>query len=90
MHAPDVLVLQDMSQHGTRRARRIKELNQLIAKRAERQGIPVFMYLRAQILERFADQHGAMTKQKLAEATFAAGFADRRAEPDHFIVLEDR
>jgi hypothetical protein len=67
LHAPDVLVLQDMSEHGTRRARRIKELNQLIAEHAERRAIPVSTYSRAQILERFADHHG-MTKQRLAEA----------------------
>ena len=68
LHAPDVLVLQDMSEHGTRRARRIKQLNQLIAERAERQGIPVYTYSRAQVLERFANHQGAMTKQRLAEA----------------------
>src|SRR6266702_8886292 len=66
LHAPDVLVLQDMSEHGTRRAPRIQELNRRIAELAERRGILVRIYSRAQVIEYFAHR-GATTKQKIAE-----------------------
>src|SRR5712692_4196532 len=65
-HAPDVLVLQDMSERGTRRAPRIRELNQLIAEHAEMQGVVVFAYSRAQVIQYFQN-HGATTKQAIAE-----------------------
>ena len=39
LHSPDVLVLQDMSERGTRRARRIRELNR---RAAELAAIPLF------------------------------------------------
>jgi hypothetical protein len=54
LHTPDVLVLQDMSERGTHRARRIHDLKQLIAELAERRGVPVSTYSRAQVLEYFA------------------------------------
>jgi len=66
LHAPDVLILQDMSEHGTRRAPRIQELNNRIAELAERRGILVHMYSRTQVVEFFAHR-GATTKQKIAE-----------------------
>jgi len=67
LYAPDILVLQDMSQSSTRRAPRIQELNRRIAELAERRGMLVRMYSRAQVIEYFAHR-GATTKQKIAEA----------------------
>jgi hypothetical protein len=66
LHTPDVLVLQDMSERGTHRAPRIHDLNKLIAELAERRGVPVRMYSRAQVLAYFAHR-GAVTKQTIAE-----------------------
>ena len=67
LHTPDVLVLQDMSKHGTRRARRIRELNRRAAELADQRGVPVKTYSRAQVIEYFAE-FGAVTKHKIAEA----------------------
>jgi hypothetical protein len=67
LHTPDVLVLQDMSEHGTRRARRIRELNRRAAELADQRGVRVKMYSRAQVIEYFAEL-GAVTKHKIAEA----------------------
>src|SRR5438445_728739 len=55
LHTPNVLVLQDMSEHGTPRARRIQKLNSLIAKLADHLGIFVRTYSRAQVLEYFVE-----------------------------------
>jgi hypothetical protein len=66
LYAPDVLILQDMSQSGTHRAPRIHELNQRIAELADRRGVLVRMYSRAQVLQYFA-QRDATTKQTIAE-----------------------
>jgi hypothetical protein len=66
LHTPDVLVLQDMSERGTRRARRIRELNHHTADLAEQRGVLVSTYTRAQVVEYFAEL-GATTKQKIAE-----------------------
>jgi hypothetical protein len=66
LHVPDVLVLQDMSEQSTRRAPRIQELNRRIAELAERRGMLVHMYSRAQVIEYFA-RRSATTKQKIAE-----------------------
>jgi hypothetical protein len=55
LHTPDVLVLQDMSEKGTRRARRIRELNRDAAKLANRRNIDVRMYSRAQVVEHFRE-----------------------------------
>jgi hypothetical protein len=67
LHTPDVLVLQDMSKHGTRRARRIRELNRRAAVLADQRGVRVKTYSRAQVIEYFAEI-GAVTKYKIAEA----------------------
>jgi hypothetical protein len=67
LHSPDVLVLQDMSEHGTRRARRIRELNRRAAELADQRGVRVKTYSRAQVIEYFAEL-GAVTKHKIAEA----------------------
>jgi len=45
----EALVLQDMSAEGTRRSRRIRELNDAIAEYAETYGIPVITYSREQV-----------------------------------------
>ena len=67
LHTPDVLVLQDMSERGTRRARRIRELNRRAAELADQRGVRVKTYSRAQVVEYFAEL-GAVTKHKIAEA----------------------
>jgi hypothetical protein len=67
LHTPDVIVLQDMSARGTGRALRIQKLNSDIAELAERRGIVVRMYSRAELRESFAYHYGAMTKQRIAE-----------------------
>src|ERR1700688_4938667 len=67
LHTPDVLVLQDMSEHGTRRAPRIRELNRRAAELADQRGLRVKTYSRAQVIEYFAEL-GAVTKHKIAEA----------------------
>jgi hypothetical protein len=66
MHTPGVLVLQDMSERGTRRARRIRELNHYVADLAEQRGILVSTYSRARVVEYFAEL-GTATKQRIAE-----------------------
>jgi hypothetical protein len=66
LHTPDVLVLQDMSEQGTRRAPRIRELNYKVAEQAETFGMLIRFYSRAQIRERFL-QDGATTKSAIAE-----------------------
>jgi hypothetical protein len=67
LHTPDVLVLQNMSERGTRRARRIRELNRRAAELADQRGVLVKTYSRAQVIEYFAEL-GAATKHKIAEA----------------------
>jgi hypothetical protein len=66
-YTPDVLVLQDMSERGTRRARRIRELNRRVAELADQRGIGVKTYSRAQVVEYFAERDAA-TKHRIAEA----------------------
>lgn len=66
-YAPDALVLQDMSENGTRRASHIRSLNEAIALLAETQGIPTFLYSRAQVREQFAPM-AAYSKDAIAEA----------------------
>jgi hypothetical protein len=53
LHTPDVLVLQDMSENGTRRARRIRQLNREAAELAVQRNMQVRMYSRAQVVEHF-------------------------------------
>jgi hypothetical protein len=66
LHTPDVLVLQDMSRRGTRRAPRIQALNHQTLQLARRRGIPVRAFSRAQVIE-FFEEFGATTKQSIAE-----------------------
>ncbi|MBR1070299.1 hypothetical protein [Bradyrhizobium liaoningense] len=65
--APDVLVIQDISEQGTRRARWISKLNGSITELAKDRGIPVFAYSRAQVRAAFDEYGGPPTKQILAE-----------------------
>src|ERR1700730_9487939 len=67
LHTPDVMVLQDMSERGTPRARRIRELNRRAAELADQRGVRVKTYSRAQVIEYFAE-FGAGTKHTIAEA----------------------
>jgi hypothetical protein len=66
LHTPDVLVLQDTSEQGTRRAPRIRELNYRVAELAETHGTLVHAYSRAQVFKRFGER-GATTRQGIAE-----------------------
>ena len=66
LHTPDVVVLQDMSTRGTRRAPRIQALNRQTAQLAKRRGMPVRTYSREQVREYF-EAFGATTKQRIAE-----------------------
>jgi hypothetical protein len=63
---PDVIVLQDMSNPGTRRVPRIQELNRRMAELAHLRGIVVHKYSRARMLDHFMER-GGTTKQKMAE-----------------------
>jgi hypothetical protein len=62
---PDVLVIQDTSPQGTRRAPRIAELNARIAEVAQNRSIPVFSYSRDDLHSAFGDS--SQNKQALAE-----------------------
>jgi hypothetical protein len=66
LHMPDVVVLQNMSDRGTRRVTRIRELNQRIADLADLRSMAIHKYSRAQVLDYFVER-GATTKQKIAE-----------------------
>ena len=66
LHTPDVLVLQDMSRRGTRRAPRIQALNHQTLLLAKQRGVPVRSFSRAQVLDCF-EEFGATTKQRIAE-----------------------
>ncbi|MGY4197817.1 hypothetical protein [Bradyrhizobium sp. USDA 4520] len=63
-YAPDVLVVQDTSDQGTRRARWIRKLNGSIASLAKDRDIPIFAYSRDQVRDAFAS---CPNKQQLAE-----------------------
>ncbi|MCP1846812.1 MULTISPECIES: RuvC family protein [unclassified Bradyrhizobium] len=65
-YAPDVLVIQDTSKQGTRRARWIRKLNGSIAALAKDRDIPIFAYSRDQVRDAFA-RYGCPNKQSLAE-----------------------
>ncbi|HSE37313.1 MAG TPA: hypothetical protein VLG74_08430 [Blastocatellia bacterium] len=65
-YAPDLLVIQDTSPHGTRRVRWISILNASVAELAEDRGIPVFAYSRDQVRSAF-ECYGCPNKQSLAE-----------------------
>ena len=66
LHTPDMLMLQDMSRRGTRRAARIQNLNRQTLLLAKRRGVPVRTFSRAQVLDYF-EEFGATTKQRIAE-----------------------
>ncbi len=66
-YRPDVLVLQDMSENGTRRVSRIRRLNNAIAELEENLGVPIARFSREQVRRCFA-AFGATTKQAIAEA----------------------
>lgn len=65
-YRPGVLVLQDMSKHGTHRAKRMCELNAAFEEMAEEYAVPVRHYSRAQVRAAFAP-FGLGTKQGIAE-----------------------
>ncbi|MGY3388327.1 Holliday junction resolvasome RuvABC endonuclease subunit [Bradyrhizobium sp. USDA 3311] len=65
-YAPDALVIQDTSEQGTQRARRIRNLNALIVKLANDRGTRVFAYSRDQVRRAF-EGYGCPNKQSLAE-----------------------
>ncbi|MEY9748874.1 hypothetical protein ABIF65_008248 [Bradyrhizobium japonicum] len=65
-YAPDVLVIQDTSEQGTRRARWISKLNGSIAGLAKDRAIPAFAYSRDQVRLAF-ECYGCPNKQGLAE-----------------------
>ena len=66
LHSPDVLVLQDTSEGGTRRAPRIRELNYRVTELGETHGTPVHAFSQAQVLRRFGER-GVTTRQGIAE-----------------------
>lgn len=66
-YQPAVLVLQDMSAHGTQRARRVRLLNEAIALLAETRGVEVVTFSREDVRACFAAE-GLATKQRIAEA----------------------
>jgi hypothetical protein len=45
-YRPDVVILQDMSEHATHRPHRIRRLNKVIAERAESHGVPLRFFSR--------------------------------------------
>jgi hypothetical protein len=65
-YAPDVLVIQNTSEHGTQRAPWITALNASIAAFAKDSDIPVFAYSRDQVRAAF-ERHGCPNKHRLAE-----------------------
>lgn len=67
LHTPEVVVLQNTSKTGTRRAPRIQALNHRTLELVKRRGVPVRTYSREEVLECFAGL-GATTKQQIAEA----------------------
>jgi len=66
-YEPDILVLQDTSRNGTRRAHRVTKLNADIAELGEARGIPVFAYTRADVCNAFS-YLGDVNEQIIAEA----------------------
>ena len=66
INRPDVLVLQDTSKSGARRAPRIRALNRRTLELAKRRGVCVRTYSRARVLDYF-EEFGAKTKHRIAE-----------------------
>src|SRR5260370_42344152 len=52
-HQPDIMVLQDTSPTGTRRSRRVTNLNAAVAKLAAARAIPVYAYSREEVRSAF-------------------------------------
>ncbi|WP_210161661.1 hypothetical protein, partial [Bradyrhizobium liaoningense] len=65
-YAPDVVVVQDTSEQGTRRVRWISILNRSIVRLANDRNVPVFAYSRHRVRGAF-DSYGCPNKQSLAE-----------------------
>ena len=64
-YLPDILVIQDTTEQGTRRTRRIADLNAAVAELARGRSIPVYAYSREQVRNAFA-YLGFSNKQELA------------------------
>jgi len=65
-YRPGILVLQDTSERGTPRARRIRHLNVAIAELAESVGIERIAFSRSEVMRAFANV-GALNKRQVAE-----------------------
>src|SRR5258707_10941929 len=65
-YQPDILVLQDTSPTGTRRARRIINVNAAVATLAANRAIPVYAYSREEVLSAFG-YFGVSNKHSMAE-----------------------
>jgi Holliday junction resolvasome RuvABC endonuclease subunit len=65
-YEPDILVLQDTSPTGTRRARRVTNLNAAVATLASGRAIPVYAYSREVVRSAFEDI-GLPNKHSMAE-----------------------
>jgi len=63
---PDIVVLQDTSPSGTRRGRRVANLNAAFVELVEGRGIPVYAYSRKDVRRAFACL-GVINKQTIAE-----------------------
>ena len=63
---PAVVVLQDMSPDGSRRASRLRELNREIAEIADNKAIPIFSYSRTCVRQAFGGVNA--TKESIAKA----------------------
>ncbi|PWT76007.1 MAG: hypothetical protein C5B46_01885 [Proteobacteria bacterium] len=66
LHTPDVLVLQDTTKTGTRRAPRIRAVNCRTLELAKRRGLPVHTHPRKEVIGYF-EKFGATTKHRIAE-----------------------
>ncbi len=66
-YEPDVLVTQDTTSNGTRRAHRIQKLSLSIGEAADARGIPTYVYSHRHVRQCFASQP-LVNKQMIAEA----------------------
>ena len=78
-YRPDVVVLQDMSEHGTHRPHRIRRLNETITERAEGYGFAVRLFSRNDVRRCFA------YLQTVSKDTIAAAIAKRIPELGRFL-----
>jgi hypothetical protein len=65
-YQPDILVIQDTTLHGTRRAARVSKLNAAVAALSVGRRMPVYAYSREEVRSAFANL-GAPNKQSIAE-----------------------